>query len=428
MPITGSQKALMYARSGLARSGATRSDYYQPFPIVRVNAIDRTALTEKSSISIVSLLNEQMDTAGLTVFSFVPMPGQPIVIASGAADNRVFSGTILRAHQKSIHGYAKTFYDIECVDWSWTLNKRRAFKIYPAGTLANLAAADLMTTYHPTFGIGKIKGGAPALTGDQVFRGTPVMDALQQLAQTAGWHVYPDYDQVVHFFDTEAEQSPAPLQVGNVLFDNLDYSLDLSQIQTRVYGVGGGSSTTTVVAVGATTIPVDECGWYSGGGGTALHRGDVITYTGRSASSGPGDLTGVTGITAALLQGDVVNVFVKKDDAAAQAALAALIGDDGIREGWIEDGRWSLATTDNQAQAQLASFKTQEIRGSYTSYDKLTKVGKNVTITLAARGISTTVTLQRVTRTLANPTKWWFQADFAVVWSDLIDILARVVS
>lgn len=430
MPISGSQKALMYARSGLARSAATRSDYYQPYPIVLINGVDKTAFTFKHSISIENVVNEQVDTATLTVYGFDPAAGQTIVIASGAASNRVFGGTILRTHQRSVRGYAKKIYDLECVDWTWTLNKRRVFKTYTAGTAANIAAADIVTTYAPTFSTAKIKSGAPTLTGDLPFRGTPVMDALQQLALTVSWHVYPDYDKIVHFFLTESESTPAALQAGNAQFDGLDYVLDLSQIQTRVYGVGGGAQTTAPVAASATTVPVNECGWYGATGTFLSPYGDKVPFTGRSASSGPGNLTGATGIVTPILQGDTCAVFVQVDDAAAQTALAALIGggDDGIREGWIEDGRWSLATATNQATAQIATFKNQDIRGSYTTYDKLTKAGKTLAINITQRSINTSVTLQRVTRTLAAPNKWHFSAEFSVVWSDLVDVLTRAIA
>src|SRR5262245_56236688 len=111
MPITGSQKALMQARSGIARSGATRSDYYRPFPIVIINDTTRTGKTVHETIEIENLL-EQPNTARLRVFDFTPAAGQKIVISSGQANNRVFGGTILRANQVSVRGNVKTIYDL----------------------------------------------------------------------------------------------------------------------------------------------------------------------------------------------------------------------------------------------------------------------------------------------------------------------------
>lgn len=433
MGLSGSQKARMEMRSGLARSAASRSDYYRPFPVVVIGGVDRSTKIRKKSIDIENLLNEQPDVAHLTVFGFTPAAGQTIVVGSGAASNRIFAGTIQRAVQRSVRGNAKTIYDLECIDWTWTLNKKRVFKAYLAGSSPSVAVVDLLATYAPTFGTGKVKSGAPAFTGDVVFRGDLLFDAIQAIVQLCSgppaWHAYPDYNQNLHFFDTESTQTPAALAATNYYYDALDYTLDVSQVQTRMFGVGGGAQATAPVAIGATSLPVNECGWYAPAGGTILAGSNVITYTGVSAASGPGNVTGVTGVAYPIKQGDTCNVFVQVDDAAAQAALATLIGggDDGIREGWVEDARWSLATTTAQAMSNLNAFKNQDIRGTYFTYDKQTLAGKPVVITLAGRGISTTVTLQRVRRRLVAQSLWGFDADFSVVWSDLIDLLSRVV-
>ena len=50
-------------------------------------------------------------------------------------------------------------------------------------------------------------------------------------------------------------------------------------------------------------------------GGTILTPySDQVTYTGLSASSGPGNLTGVSGLVTALKQGDTCAVFVTVND------------------------------------------------------------------------------------------------------------------
>lgn len=422
----------MEARSGLMRSRASRSDYYRPFPVVLIAGVDRTSTVIKRTLEIENLLNEQPDVAHMTVYGFTPSPGQTIIVGSGASSNRVFAGTVQRAIQKSVRANAKTIYELECIDWTWTLNKRRVFKQYAAGSLPSTAIGDLIVTYAPSFSTARVKTSAPAFTGDVSFTGDLLFDAIQQIVQLCpGWHAYPDYNQVLHFFDTESGISlPADLATGNYYYDVLDYALDISQVQTRMYGIGGGGQTTSAVAIGASSIPVNECGWYSASGGKVRSGSNIITYTGVSASSGAGSITGVTGVSYAIKLGDTCNVFVQVDDAAAQAALAALIGggDDGIREGKVEDDRWSLNTTTAQATAALSAFNNQDVRGSYYTYDKQTQAGKPVNINLAGRGITATVTLQRVVRRLVAKDKWGFACDFSVVWGDLVDLLSRVVS
>jgi hypothetical protein len=118
------------------------------------------------------------------------------------------------------------------------------------------------------------------------------------------------------------------------------------------------------IAVGATSIPVVDVTQFSVSGGVALVANQIVTYTGLSQTVGAGSLTGIPasgpgsiqavipsytpvtstpallGVPASstgsivndLLAGDEVNPYVQRDDAAAQAALAAVEGGDGIRE------------------------------------------------------------------------------------------------
>lgn len=77
---------------------------------------------------------------------------------------------------------------------------------------------------------------------------------------------------------------------------------------------GPGPSTFTIyqllvkplIGPGSTSIPVVDLIWFASAGGKALADGQVITYTGVTASSGPGSLTGVSGITAAIAAGSFV--------------------------------------------------------------------------------------------------------------------------
>lgn len=431
MPISGSQKSLMEARSGIARAGAVRSDYFRQFPVMTIAGVDRTNKIWKHSLSIKTVLTQQPNTGTVRLFGIEPAPGQQVIIGSGAISNRVFGGSVLRATQLSVRGNAIDLYDVELTDWVRDLNKRLVFKSYAAGVSASAVFSDLTTSYTTGFSTAKVKSGAPNLTGPLVFLGTKVADAYTQLMDaTPGWHWKVDPDQILHWYDTEAVQQPTGLSATNYLYDLLDYTLDVSQIRTRFYGWGNGAQTTAPVAALATSIPVDECGWYSNTGGMLLTPyADQVTYTGLSASSGPGNITGVSGLIDALKQGDKCAVFVTVNDIPAQTALAAIEGgfSDGIREGTVQDPTWSLATTTAQANAALAAFKNQDVRGTYETRDKLTKVGAVVPISITRRNISTSVTLQTVTRHLIAKNQWGYTCEFARVWSDLIDLITGTV-
>jgi len=163
------------------------------------------------------------------------------------------------------------------------------------------------------------------------------------------------------------------------------------------------------VNAGATVIPVSgPASFLSAGGFAIVGNGEqVIRYTGVTPTSltgipasGPGSLTatvgynasitvapaltGVSGIARTLIDGEEIYLLIVRDALAAQAALAAIEGGDGIIEHFIQDRRLSAAGATATADAELALFAAPEIRVSYTTRDPLTRSGKLVAINLPA--------------------------------------------
>ncbi len=274
-----------------------------------------------------------------------------------------------------------------------------------------------------------MQSGAPQLPGDLLFRGELVATAMQKVCDAVGWNWYVDVNKDIHFYATETSSGPQSLTTSNYRYALLENQSDLNQIRTRANMVGGGAKTTAAVAIGAATTPVDECAWYTSTGGTFVSGPNIITYTGLSATSGPGNITGCSGnFYAALKQGDTCTLLVSVDDTSAQAALAIIEGGDGIHEYWEENPAWTITAAAQAASASVSAFRVAEIRGTYETLDKSTRVGQQVPIVLTSRNITSVVTLQRVTRRLIGPYTWHFKCEYAVVWSDFIDIVTRTVT
>lgn len=419
-------RAKLEARSGVARSGATRSKYCVQWPYLFIGGADRTNRLIKGTLNVTFFNNQQRNTARFQVWGFDPIPGQRVRVASMAPGSTIFSGTVLRAIQNSIPKNSINIYDVECVDYLWLLNRRRVTRRYASGVSATIAVLDILQNFTSGITTVSVQGGGPMI-GQTSFRGALVSNALQQLCDQTGWHFYIDAFGDAHFYLSE-NQGTGILTPVTYSYEQLKSQLDLSQVRTRVTGVGGGGQTTAQANPGASSIAVNETGWYNGAGGLAISSENLIAYTGRSTSSGAGNLTGVTGIDNAILVGDTVNVRVVKDDVPAQTALASLEGGDGIHEDWMENGHWSLSETDVRAQATLSAFKSTDVRGSYTSYDISTKVGQHVTIQLPRRNMNVTVTVQKVSQYYRARTKWQYEVEFAAVWSDLVDMITGAVS
>jgi hypothetical protein len=226
-------------------------------------------------------------------------------------------------------------------------------------------------------------------------------------------------------------------------FTDIAIASTLVQVTSYTGGNPSPPSTNTAgfgsegTAAGATTLQVEDLSQFPSAGWAAAPGDQIFSYTGRSASSGAGTLTGIpasgagsltaavragtvkavphltgcTGITYALVNGDPVNIVAIVNDAAAQTALATRVGGDGIHEMFISDGRWSITEATARANAELSLRKDPLVTVSFTSRDPSMQSGRDVTLTITSPSISATLKIQRVTITelgLSGPTGFLF--------------------
>lgn len=409
MGISGSDKALMVARSGVARSGATRSDYFLPNVLVTIGGTDRSSAILKASLEIDDVANATPSTAGFTVRSdaFTPTKGQEIIIGLGstAAANRIFAGRIIETRYAPNRRSLRPRWALACVDYTFDLDDDKFSKTYTSMT-ATAIAQDIVSNYTTGFTYAGVAAGL-ATIDEITFTDVFPSEALTRIANRIGglWHV--DYNKDVHLYLSETSQPPQALTDSNVSFWDLEYAEDLSQIRTRVYGQGGGGECRdngfgfgTSVGAGTATLPVTECGWYSATGGMIRSGVQVMAYTGRSATEGIGNLTGVTttghgGGTYLVEIGARIDLWVQRDDTTAQTALAAITGRSGVRATSIVDGRLGLAELTERADAELALGIAALQTLSYTSRDRFVQSGKELDVDLTDV-VTATLKVQRV--------------------------------
>jgi hypothetical protein len=118
----------------------------------------------------------------------------------------------------------------------------------------------------------------------------------------------------------------------------------------------------------------------------------------------PRQLTGIPpsgagSIGVPILKGASVNIWVTRDDLAAQTAMALIDGGDGLYEFLISDERRGEASLTALCDADLARFSMPIVTVTYASRDRKTKVGKTIVVNLASPPISETLVIQDVTIT-----------------------------
>lgn len=176
--------------------------------------------------------------------------------------------------------------------------------------------------------------------------------------------------------------------------------------------------------VGSSTLAVNSIAGFPSSGWVLIESTTYVRYFGTTTGAGLFYLTGIPAsgpgaITAAIQSGavvtatpalvgvspvvpvtlgDEIQLIVQVDDLAAQAALAALEGGDGIIEHYIQDRRLSEAGARARGLAELELFKKVETRLSYVTHDVNTQSGRTVHVDLPApTNLTGDFLIQRVT-------------------------------
>jgi len=303
--------------------------------IIFIAGIQATTLVRVRNLTITDVLNEQPNTAALTVnllphvlpsppfhppsfdnvaFNTTPSPsiypdvrrGQPIEIYSGglSPDQLVFGGEIVSVQQIYEADVPKhVALHLSCIDYTRALNRRKVTKSYLTQSVTaivlDLMASRLADGFTTTF----VQANLPPIAIDFTFE--DMNRALTRLANRIGAYWYIDYSKALHFFTDEPAEPPAPLVPGE-RFDDLRFETDLSQVRTRVVVEGAGSVVSTQIAVGETMIPVRDPVMFQPAGGLAIIGQQRISYTGvqtgdQGALVGPGAQPGAAPVATAIV-------------------------------------------------------------------------------------------------------------------------------
>jgi len=396
------------ARAGVARFGVTRSgDFDQSF-VIAIAGTDRTQKVWSQNSQIEDVQGADPNTFRATSRGFAVTEGQEVKVYNGGVDVGIpyFCGHILEVEPTSKRKADRVAYRFVATDYTWLLDQGALITGVYVGIGVNTLVRRLITSFAPS---GFTAGYLPSSLGDidrMQFTNESFTDAMTRIADRvdggALWSC--DYRKVISMWPT-SEEDPHCMGSTETVVDTdahrePTYRVDLTQVRTRVICEGGGSNTTSQVLANATAIPVDETGWYRSSGGT-FRAGLVIgTYTGVSAASGPGSLTGVSfsGVASDIPQGEQVVVRTQADDVAAQTALASLIGGDGVAVRYISDGRLSLGECEKRASAELENYGAQIREFGYATDDAINLVsGRNVAVNVTKPAtVNTTLRAQRV--------------------------------
>jgi hypothetical protein len=348
--------AYLQARSGIARSGVTYSGWTPPNVTVRLAGVDRSADVLMRDWALTLRADGQPATFRFKVKNTAPALGQDVRVTYTTPDDYLFGGTLLQVESTpSDNQSTHVLWDCTAVGYQWLLNRYTLVLAQYASAGVSTIVADILSRF--TDG-GFTVGYVPASLGtlSMEFTWETVWDALRRIAKAKGAVVDVTPTRAINMYVTYPEAPLTTVTEADILVNSLTYRGDLTQVRTRTLYEGAGSTTTTAVSAGAATIPIADLTAFDSG--TAVIARSLVTYTGRSALSGPGVLTGVTGLLYDVGQNEAINIVVAATDAAADTALATLLGGglDGQATNYLQDGRLSSSEATARASADLDTF------------------------------------------------------------------------
>lgn len=390
-----------YARSGFHSGEARSGDFDEAFTVT-IAGVDRTRQTKFESVDITELVGPAPNECALDVHAFTPSSLQEIKFYNGGVDVGVplFCGHIQVVDQDGSFNKDHPIFHLTATDYVWLLDRYALVTKTYRNQGVSTIVGDIIATY--TNG-GFVPGYLPQSLGDIgeiSFTQVRVSEALRRLAQACNGSLRIDYKKSISILDGTAIDAVNSIDISDSSRDvwNFRYKTDPSQWRTRVIWEGGGSTTTALVSPNATSVAVDEIGWYSRSGGTVRAGTVIFTYTGRSADSGPGSLTGCSGITDFVAQGENVYVMVQVDDTGAQATLAAILGGgaSGIAVQYNADNRLGLSEITLRATTDLQKYSAAQQVVTYTTSNAYTSVGRPVTVAVTIpTTINATLSIQQ---------------------------------
>lgn len=362
--------AYLHARSNVCRSGVTHAGLvYHPMTLTVGGTSRKGETLQKVKFTVRLPLDGSASTCTLRLSGTRPAVGQDLLIGYGG--EIWWGGTVV---ETSAHIIGQlVHWDVLAQDWRWLLDRYAVVNevFYTAG-INTVARRILASATNGGFTVGYM----PASLGDVdtfVCDTERVLSALQRLAKLANGgagaylRIKPDksVDIAGSFPDGLALTWTNSSDYRDPVWQEV-----LHQVRTRTFALGRSTRLTAQVNAGATTIPVEDVTPFVGvsGSAQAVCELDDLTYTGVSATSGAGELTGVAGVAEAHAAGAAIRVRAQVDDAAAQAALATVLGAgrSGIVTNVLQDDAWTLAEVAARAAADVALNQAPAQAVAYT--------------------------------------------------------------
>ena len=255
----------------------------------------------RGSVTIHDVLNDAPNTCQFALDGApAPEPGMAVRITLNTTTPRLlFNGTLETTALTYEGKPANVVYACSATDDTMRADNRRPFAFYQTVS-ATTVATDLVARFAPGLTATHVQAGLPTVT--VAFDGTEGFNGcLRAICKIIGGYFYWE-DGDLHLFLTEATEAPDPLTATTptlLMEAPVSATTDESQLRTRVYGRGWGTTLLSDVLAGETVLPLANVALFTPGGGQLIASTtsdgsptERFTYLG-GTDTGQGTLVGL---------------------------------------------------------------------------------------------------------------------------------------
>jgi hypothetical protein len=285
-PIPPGRKAVLYARAGIARSNAFRSNYIRPNITVLLEkyrypdppeVVDLTNWVRADTLAVTQAINDEPDNCSFTLkpelpSELVPEVGDTISVglatehsgnARRIAGGLEFAGPVItKQHQRRAKNESP-WIALNCQDWQWFFDAQLVNDSWPAqsATITVQSLLDKYVNYSQlrtldyTFTLGYVEADLPVCPAFVAINWRPT-DVLRHLANQMAGGFYIDPLRRLHLWANGPEpylSDPQPLENYRSTLKAFTHTVEGSQMRKRV--VVEGTSATILVDIPALPSP-----------------------------------------------------------------------------------------------------------------------------------------------------------------------------
>jgi len=281
---------------------------------VALGGTDRTSNIRLGSLEVEDVLNDAPNRCTFTCVGYMPTEGEVVQVLRGPTAEREFAGHVMSVQQFYEGILANVAYHVTCQDYTWKLNRRRVTKRW-VNTSASTIAQQIISGFTSGITSNNVVLGLATVPEFRCDNELPSR-ALQRLCAEIGGNFYIDYALDLHFFLTETSEAPNDISdatLATTTARGLAHTGDVSQVRTRMRGIGHGTSALEHISSTDTSIPVESAEMFESNGGSLKNTENEGAYTGRHlggvASTVLGNVAGPASAPSANVASGVVGVL-----------------------------------------------------------------------------------------------------------------------